>query len=106
MKRLLLYVVLLLVLHITSTAQQAKAFSFQWKVNTERQNASPFQLDNSPPFFLVGNVAPVSLLSSPLQPIKYTLSKGAIFCRMEDALYKHFNVLIKVRMGTDDRYSN
>jgi hypothetical protein len=36
----------------------------------------------------------------------YTLPKGAIFCRMEDALYKRFNIWIKFRMGTDDRYSN
>jgi hypothetical protein len=36
----------------------------------------------------------------------YVLPKGAIFCRMEDALYKHFNFWIKFRMGNDDRYSD
>ena len=36
----------------------------------------------------------------------YTLPKGAIFCRMEDALHSHFNIWIKFRMGDDDRYSN
>lgn len=42
----------------------------------------------------------------PLPPIKYELPKGAIFCRMEDALHEHFNIWIKFRMGNDDRYSN
>jgi len=102
-----LTIIFLFALLLQCKAQQAKAFTFQWKVNTEsREDAAIFQRDNSKPFFLVGNSESVSLLSSPLQPIKYILSKGAIFCRMEDALYKHFNVWIKVRMGTDDRYSN
>jgi hypothetical protein len=35
-----------------------------------------------------------------------TLPKGAIFCRMEDALHAHLNFWVKFRMGTDDRYSN
>lgn len=37
---------------------------------------------------------------------KYTLPKGAIFCRMEDAIYGKLNFWIKFRMGTDDKYSN
>lgn len=36
----------------------------------------------------------------------YVLPKGAIFCRMEDALHSRFNIWIKFRMGDDDRYSN
>ncbi|HXP50989.1 MAG TPA: hypothetical protein VN922_13605 [Bacteroidia bacterium] len=36
----------------------------------------------------------------------YSLPKGAIFCRMEDALHQRFNIWIKFRMGDDDRYSN
>lgn len=36
----------------------------------------------------------------------YSLPKGAIFCRMEDALHERFNFWIKFRMGDDDRYSN
>ena len=36
----------------------------------------------------------------------YILPKGAIFCRMEDALHSHFNIWIKFRMGDDDKYSN
>jgi hypothetical protein len=43
---------------------------------------------------------------SPICNFKYTLSKGAIFCRMEDAIYSKFNFWVKFRMGTDDRYSN
>jgi hypothetical protein len=38
--------------------------------------------------------------------IKYSLPKGAIFCRMEDALYNRLNFWVKIRMGDDDRYSN
>ncbi len=35
-----------------------------------------------------------------------TLPKGAIFCRMEDAIYNKLNFWVKFRMGIDDRYSN
>ncbi len=38
--------------------------------------------------------------------LKCTLPKGAIFCRMEDAIYNHLNFWVKFRMGTDDKYSN
>jgi len=38
--------------------------------------------------------------------LKRDLPKGAIFCRMEDAIYNRLNFWIKFRMGTDDRYSN
>lgn len=37
---------------------------------------------------------------------KYELPKGAIFCRMEDAIYNKLNFCVKLRMGTDERYSN
>jgi hypothetical protein len=37
---------------------------------------------------------------------KYTLPKGAIFCRMEDAIYNKLNFWVKIRMGTDEKYSN
>jgi hypothetical protein len=43
---------------------------------------------------------------SPNYSLKCTLPKGAIFCRMEDAIYTHLNFWVKFRMGTDDRYSN
>ena len=42
----------------------------------------------------------------PNYSFNYILPKGAIFCRMEDALHSHFNIWIKFRMGDDDRYSN
>ncbi len=48
-----------------------------------------------------GNIRPAANYT-----IHYVLPKGAIFCRMEDALYKHFNFWIKFRMGNDDRYSD
>jgi hypothetical protein len=47
-----------------------------------------------------------SFNSSTINHLNYSLPKGAIFCRMEDALHKHFNLWIKFRMGDDDRYSN
>jgi hypothetical protein len=37
---------------------------------------------------------------------KYTLPRGAIFCRMEEAIYNRLNFWVKFRMGTDERYSN
>jgi hypothetical protein len=37
---------------------------------------------------------------------KCTLPKGAIFCRMEDAIHNHLNFWVKFRMGSDDKYSN
>jgi len=37
---------------------------------------------------------------------KYELPKGAIFCRMEDAIYNKLNFWVKFRMGTDEKYSN
>jgi|GEM_PF-2151829 hypothetical protein len=43
---------------------------------------------------------------SPNYSFTYSRPKGAIFCRMEDALHQHFNIWIKFRMGDDDRYSN
>lgn len=38
--------------------------------------------------------------------LKCALPKGAIFCRMEDAIYNHLNFWVKFRMGTEDKYSN
>ena len=38
--------------------------------------------------------------------IERNIPKGAIFCRMEDAIYKKLNFWFKFRMGTDDKYSN
>ncbi len=46
------------------------------------------------------------LVYSPTYSLKCTLPKGAVFCRMEDAIYNRLNFWIKFRMGTDDRYSN
>ena len=46
------------------------------------------------------------ILFSPACNFKCTLPQGAVFCRMEDAIYNHLNFWVKFRMGTDDRYSN
>jgi len=99
-------IIFLFTLLLQCKAQQVKAFTFQWKVNAAgKEDRSLFQ-NTSSVIMLPGETTQQVSFFLPLQPIKYTLPKGAIFCRMEDALYKHFNVLIKVRMGTDDRYSN
>jgi hypothetical protein len=50
--------------------------------------------DSSPCFYI------------PACSFKCTLPKGAIFCRMEDAIYNRLNFWVKFRMGTEDRYSN
>ncbi|HSY77126.1 MAG TPA: hypothetical protein VK890_09740 [Bacteroidia bacterium] len=57
-------------------------------------------------FLLSNNISQKLITPLPSNNFNYTLPKGAIFCRMEDALYKRFNIWIKFRMGTDDRYSN
>jgi hypothetical protein len=41
-----------------------------------------------------------------LKELKYSLPKGAIFCRMEDALHQRFNIWLKFRMGSEDKYSD
>lgn len=46
-------------------------------------------------------IAPVSIPGA-----SCSTPKGAVFCRMEDALYKRLNIHIKLRMGVDDKYSN
>lgn len=69
---------------------------------------SPFSLDQSKyhinfsTYYSIGNTNVFPLIYN----FNYTLPKGAVFCRMEDALHKRFNLWIKFRMGNDDRYSN
>lgn len=58
---------------------------------------------------LVMEKIPVPLQNNKLllaNNFKCTLPKGAVFCRMEDAIYNRLNFWVKFRMGTDDRYSN
>lgn len=55
------------------------------------------------------NILHVNVVSTQLPlkfNFKYELPKGAIFCRMEDAIYSKLNFWVKLRMGTDERYSN
>ncbi|HWY99369.1 MAG TPA: hypothetical protein VNY36_09800 [Bacteroidia bacterium] len=79
--------------------------------------SQPFRLSRTTLFQRSNNIQPNGIFSnnspsqnsntpSPSYSFNYTLPKGAIFCRMEDALHKRFNIWIKFRMGTDDRYSN
>jgi hypothetical protein len=94
--RLLKYTLLALtLLPFAARAQQAvKPLQFNWKVTNIQRT-------------IVSNPLLVRVPSRPvLQPIKYTLPKAAIFCRMEDAVYKHAGFIFKIRMGCDDAYSN
>jgi hypothetical protein len=104
MKSRLVYTLfIVLAMHSVCRAQQANTLQFTWKLGTVQRETTPvFYSENRPLFFPMSNERTFAYP----QEIKYTLPKGAIFCRMEDALYKHLNVLIKVRMGTDDKYSN
>jgi len=62
----------------------------------------------SVPSLVAEKTAPKSVYKSfsVANNFKCTLPKGAIFCRMEDAIFNHLNFWVKFRMGTDDRYSN
>ena len=86
---------------ITCSAQQAKTLKFKWSLQGAQKNnfAIFYNTSTSKSWYSGKKVIPVN-------DITYTLPKGAIFCRMEDVLYKHFNIWIKLRMGVDDKYSN
>ncbi len=90
------FLLLILFSPLLGVAQQTpnKALQFKWSVNT-KQKTEPALFNQTcyQPSFRV-------------QQIKYALPKAAIFCRMEDAVYRHFNFLFKIRMGSEDYYSN
>lgn len=94
MKRFLIIPALLFPL--LGAAQQApnKALQFNWSLNSKQRT--------EPIVFTQSQYQP----SFQVQQIKYTLPKAAIFCRMEEAVYKRYNFLFKIRMGSDDRYSD
>ena len=102
MPRFWKYVFLIFVgLPFASKAQQKTALHFDWKLN----NVAKLETRNS---FITFNTFPPKPAQLNTYPdFKYTLPKTtAVFCKLEDALHKRFNLWIKVRMGTDDRYSN
>jgi len=77
-------------------AQQAKPLQFKWTIGT----------DQKPTYNTLLFTKPATKQVMPAREIKYARPKTAVFCRMEEVFYKRFNVLFKVRMGTDDSYSN
>jgi hypothetical protein len=88
-------------------AQQSTVLHFSWPMDTKQQNnyLAYSSIDNNKDLLEGGNKQSVSLTSS-LKEIKYSLPKGAIFCRMEDALHQRFNIWLKFRMGSEDKYSD
>jgi len=104
MKALKYSIIVILFLPMTAVAQKADILQFKWQLKGQqkpicRLNQSASILINTG---FVKTITPVQSL----QDIKYNLPKGAIFCRMEDALHSKFNFWFKVRMGCDDKYSN
>lgn len=84
----------------TCSAQQKAPYTLL-KLNT-----GLFTYHSAATINLFNNSLATPQATVPAMRLTYSLPKGAIFCRMEDALYKHLNFWIKFRMGTDDRYSN
>ena len=107
MNRLLIYSFLIVcILGNVCRAQQANVLHFQWSTGIKQQtNELAFPANNYiKDLPVLNNTQIVSYKAIP--EIKYTLPKGAIFCRMEDALHQRFNIWLKVRMGTEDKYSD
>lgn len=98
-KRIYLFL-MLLALHSVAMAQQKALLKFGWNLRGIEFNANTTIIEAKP---VMKNKTANPLI---FKNIKSTLPKAAVFCRMEDALHKHFNIWIKVRMGDDDRYSN
>jgi len=87
-------------------AQQANILHFQWSTGVKQQrNVVAFPSNRYVKDLSVMN-STQALSYKAIPEIKYTLPKGAIFCRMEDALHQRFNIWLKVRMGTEDKYSD
>jgi hypothetical protein len=96
-------------------------FAFSYKLNAQILKPIPisyFQMKPQREFFHPFEIIPKSVFYinilnansgmqfSPEWNFKYTLPKGAIFCRMEDAIYNKLNFWVKFRLGTDEIYSN
>jgi hypothetical protein len=98
------FLIFLMTLPMLSVAQQSEGFKFNWKVAGEQKQRYSLNQSNS----LLVNKTEEKSFSPVVQihEIRYSLPKGAIFCRMEDALHEHLNFWFKLRMGCDDTYSN
>lgn len=110
MKYSLLFLSGLLISACGSDAQMLKPVAFQFP-NENRNNFTTISSGNlltggGSKGLAVTTIESNSYLSLQEYNLKYTLPKGAIFCRMEDAIYSHLNFWVKFRMGTDDKYSN
>lgn len=99
----------------------ATGFVFSCKLNAQQLKPVPisyFQGKMQPKIFGQSELSHESMIHSngsspglgmqilPEWNFKYPLPKGAVFCRMEEALYSRLNFWVKIRMGTDERYSN
>jgi hypothetical protein len=104
--KLLIALIIPLAVSTFAKAQQARALDFQWSVDGTKKMQSVFFLMDTAKTYRLSASQPNELKYPSLAPITYTTPKGAIFCRMEDALLQKFNIWIKLRMGTDNRYSD
>lgn len=103
MKRYLLSIGIIWCIGYSVNAQVLKPVPVEYTHNKIQQNV--FQRVVSPnENTLHASVLPMQLLSK--LNFKYELPRGAIFCRMEDAIYNKLNFWVKFRMGTDEKYSN
>jgi hypothetical protein len=92
-----------------SNAQVLKPVPIYYSVETVTNQKAVFlnpYISGEKLFYIETKVMPYSLQYTPSADFSCTLPKGAIFCRLEDAIYNHLNFWVKFRMGTDDRYSN
>jgi hypothetical protein len=105
-RRLIYSLFTLLALSSLCKAQQSTTLHFSWPIDAKRQNNYLVysSIDNNKDLLVVGSKQ--VYLTSSLKEIKYSLPKGAIFCRMEDALHQRFNIWLKFRMGSEDKYSD
>lgn len=99
MKRYVLTIGIFSCIIYSANAQLLKPLPVEYSYDKPQQKAA----------FPDENILHVNVVSMQLPlkfNFKYELPKGAIFCRMEDAIYNKLNFWVKLRMGTDERYSN
>jgi len=103
MKRYVLIIGILSLTGYGANAQILKPVSIEYMHNRAQQKGLQrlaFPNEN----MFCASVLPPHLTAK--LSFKYELPKGAIFCRMEDAIYNKLNFWVKFRMGTDEKYSN
>ncbi|HXB12318.1 MAG TPA: hypothetical protein VNZ45_10050 [Bacteroidia bacterium] len=108
MHRLTIYsLFILLAFSPLCKAQQSAVLHFSWPMDIKQQsNHLAYTPANNTQDLSAENSKQIVSLTFYMKEIKYALPKGAIFCRMEDALHQRFNIWLKFRMGSEDKYSD